>query len=716
MSSSVKQAPVIDIVLEKCINCYACISACPVKYCMDGSGERLTVNHDECIGCGHCAVICHHGARKPIDDTELFFQDIQKGEKIVAIVAPAIASVFPGTYLNINGYLQSLGVSAVFDVSFGAELTVISYINHIEKNKPRVVIAQPCPAIVSFIEIYHPELIPYLAPADSPMLHTIKMIKEYYKNFRDYKVAVISPCIAKKREFIETGLGDYNVTMIALKEKIEKQNINLLDFPANEYMGAPAERAVSFSSPGGLLDTAERFIPGLRRLTRKIEGTHAIYPYLTGMAEVMNDPNIEFPLLIDCLNCEFGCNGGPGTGNSHSNMDALESPIRKRSAMLEKQLNPKKQESLYKKYHKRLKRFWKNGLYDRKYKNLSANYIVKQPNERELNEVYLTMKKTSASDIIDCTACGYGSCKSMAVAIFNKLNITDNCAHYNMALLEDEKKTTIYINNQLGGHIKRALDIIENIHDLVERLNERINIQSDAVTSSSAITDEMVHSLKSTSDLSKQKREAVKEMIENAARGQEAMKETVEAVHGISESVDGIGSAIKIISQIASNTNLLSMNAAIEAAHAGEAGKGFAVVADEIRRLSESTRQNSRTISQTLSDIISGITTTSKRSTDAGSLINLMAGEINNFATVMSELIDTLSELSAKSSDITNSLDTLKEHSSSVKTDYTEMLSLTDKIRYDINFLAAMSADIVKAIENKDRDLIAKLSAIEATY
>jgi uncharacterized coiled-coil DUF342 family protein len=76
----------------------------------------------------------------------------------------------------------------------------------------------------------------------------------------------------------------------------------------------------------------------------------------------------------------------------------------------------------------------------------------------------------------------------------------------------------------------------------------------------------------------------------------------------------------------------------------------------------------------------------------------------------MSELIDTLSELSAKSSDITGSLSTLKEHSASVKSDYAEMLKLTDKIRYDINFLAAMSADIVRAIENDDRELIAKLS------
>ena len=111
----------------------------------------------------------------------------------------------------MNGWLKSIGIKAVFDVSFGAELTVKSYVDYLEKNNPETIIAQPCPALVSYIEIYKPELLEYLIPVDSPMLHAIKMIKEYYPEYKDFEFAAISPCLAKKREFESTGFCQYNV-------------------------------------------------------------------------------------------------------------------------------------------------------------------------------------------------------------------------------------------------------------------------------------------------------------------------------------------------------------------------------------------------------------------------------------------------------------------------------------------------------------------------
>jgi HD-GYP domain-containing protein (c-di-GMP phosphodiesterase class II)/ferredoxin len=456
--------PVIRIDEEKCINCYACIVGCPVKYCMDGSGEKLLINADLCIGCGNCITVCTHKARTIIDDTDRFMEDLKQGKKIIAITAPSIASFFLGQFLNFNGYLKSLGVEAVFDVSFGAELSVLSYINYIKEKNPRTVIAQSCPAIVSFIEIYHPELIPYLAPADSPMLHTIKMIREYYPEYKNHKVAVISPCIAKRREFDETGMGDYNITMIALKNLMDKQKIDLSSFAPAEYTGEHAERAVGFSLPGGLLDTAERFAPSIRRHTRKIEGVHTIYPYLKEFFELLNT-DTKLPLMIDCLNCEKGCNGGPGTGNAGKPYIVLENPIRKRRAKLEEYHRPEKREWVYKKYRKVLNKYWEKDLYNRSYRDLSGNNTLRHPGEDELIEIYHSLRKFKKEDLYNCTCCGYGNCNEMAMAIYNKLNKPENCAHYILALLREEDEI---IQKKTKNILELQNTIMESVAELVD--------------------------------------------------------------------------------------------------------------------------------------------------------------------------------------------------------------------------------------------------------
>jgi archaellum component FlaC/ArsR family metal-binding transcriptional regulator len=448
---------------------------------------------------------------------------------------------------------------------------------------------------------------------------------------------------------------------------------------------------VGFSTPGGLLDTAERFIPGIRRNTRKIEGVHSIYPYLQEVAELLKDPDVEFPLLIDCLNCEKGCNGGPGTGNCFLPTDKLETPIRRRSAELEKRLSPGQRKEQYEKYHKLLEKHWKPGLYNRSYRNLSENFDKKTPNEAELTEIYRTMKKYAKSDILDCGACGYKRCRRMAMAIHNGINKPENCSRYTLAVLK-EKKDTEELNRQLQEHINLASGLIEGIGKLVQNLNATIGSQAAAVDKSSDATEKMIGSIKDTSELSLKQQKSVNELIEIAGYGQESMRKTIQSIKDISQSVEGISSAIQIIASIAANTNLLSMNAAIEAAHAGESGKGFAVVAGEIRRLSETTRENSVSISRTLKSIITGIAGTSKQSGETDNRIAQMSAEINGFAETMSSFINTFRELSEQNVDITASLVSLKEQSSAVKTGYAQMFEMIENLASAMSDLSALSS------------------------
>jgi iron only hydrogenase large subunit-like protein len=696
-------AAVVKVDEEKCVNCHACIAACPVKYCNNGAGEKVSINHKLCIGCGHCIHSCTHHARFLVDDSEQFFSALDQKEKVIAIVAPAVASNFPGLYLNLNGYLKSRGVKAVFDVSFGAELTVYSYIKYINKTHPSFCIAQPCPAIVTYIEIYHPELIPWLAPADSPMLHIIKMIREYHPEYREYKIGVLSPCIAKRREFDETDHGDYNVTFVALYEYLERQKVNLASFKPEEYDNPPAERAVSFSMPGGLLLTAERHSPGIGRVTRKIEGVTTIYPYLADVAETIRSGggrNGELPLLVDCLNCEKGCNGGTGTRNGETSMDKLEAPIWKRRAEVEEKYGGSKSvKKNQKKINKVLSHYWKPGLYTRSYQDRSENNTLKTPNNQDLIEAYRKLRKYSEKDFYDCNTCGYGNCRGMAIAIFNGLNRPENCHHYNLSLIEDDRETIDSLNQNLETQVVKSLDFMKGINELIENLNEQILRQAAAIEESSAAIEEMMATINNTANMAQKRQAAIQDLVSNVEQGRASMRETIEAVKGISRGVEGVGSTIKVIGGIAANTNLLSMNAAIEAAHAGDAGRGFAVVAGEIRRLSETTRENSQNIAHILTEIVNGIKETTTRSSATDALISTMAEEINGFATTMMELINSLGELSIGSREITSALVQLREHAGAIKTGYHDMMDKTHELEVSMQMITKASE--TKAVEQR---------------
>jgi len=543
---------VIDVDRDKCVNCHRCISVCPVKLCNDGSGSYIKLNHDLCIGCGECLKACTHNARVIVDDFEKAMISLEKKEKVIAVVAPAIASNFPDTYLNLNGWLKAIGVSAIFDVSFGAELTVKSYIEYIKKNNPSLVIAQPCPAIVSYIQIYQPELIPYLAPADSPMMHTMKMIRNYYPAYRNHKMMVISPCIAKRREFDEVGIGDFNVTMIKLKEYIQSRDINLKKYPSLDYDNPPAERAVLFSTPGGLLRTAQREVPDIVNNTRKIEGPHIIYKYLKNLNNDLKD-GIN-PLLIDCLNCELGCNGGTGTDSYEESMEKVEYYIEERN---------KKMQKLYKTYAKKkpslnkirniINKYWNEDIYHRNYKNLSSHYksSIDIPTENKLKDIYSLMNKFSEEDIKNCASCGYGECEKMAIAIYNNLNKPDNCHFY------------------LQDNIIREKN---EMHEIV--------IKSDEIMQSTNLDAETVN--KQVSQLK-------------------------QSLNEIDEKNKKIQQINRVINDIAFQTNLLALNASVEASRAGDSGRGFAVVADEVKGLAQRSSEMAKETNMLIEDAIKSV-------------------------------------------------------------------------------------------------------------
>ena len=698
---------IIDVDEEKCVNCQACIAVCPVKFCIDASGDYVKNNDDMCIGCGACIEACSHEARTVIDDFDQFKEALERGENVVAIVAPAVAANFKNSYLQINGWLKSMGVESLFDVSFGAELTVKSYLEYAKQFNPKCIIAQPCPAIVTFIEIYHPELLKYLAPADSPMMHAMKMIKEFYPKYKNHKIAIISPCIAKRREFDEVGIGDFNVTFLSLKKYLDENKIDLSQFDEVEFDNPPAERAVLFSSPGGLMRTVERESEVVSKATRKIEGNPAIYEYLEEL-----DSSIDkgyAPVLVDCLNCEKGCNGGTGTFSKDSHPDEIEYFVEKRNREMQDRYKINGiagQKRTKKKIEKTINKYWKEGLYNRTYENLSDLNGIKMPTEQEIQNIYTKMNKFSDEDLYNCNSCGYGSCRKMAIAIYNGLNKPENCHHYIISKQEEEHNKVLSAQDEvfaLEKNLKKQISERKTIiNELVASLKE-VNTAVDQIKETVFNSSEFSQNVKnltsntnndlddvlnfaesvngSTQNVNRaidEMNQSIKEIAENtrvqteiSEEAEKRIKNTSSVINRLEDSAKNITKVINLINDIADQTNMLALNATIEAASAGEAGKGFSVVASEVKELAKQTSAASEDSLKNINNMLDYIKKTVDESQDTAKTIK----ELNS---INATIASAVTEQSSVAEDVRNQMVNTKDS-------LDNFLSMINKISENIN-------------------------------
>jgi methyl-accepting chemotaxis protein len=214
--------------------------------------------------------------------------------------------------------------------------------------------------------------------------------------------------------------------------------------------------------------------------------------------------------------------------------------------------------------------------------------------------------------------------------------------------------------------VSETSNVLENSREHVGELVDLVNNQVAGITQASAAIEEMISNISAVSNSVKMMSESFKILGYNVGDGNQKLENVGARVNQMAAQSKMLIQANNMIAQVASQTNLLAMNAAIEAAHAGEAGRGFSVVADEIRKLAETSAAQSKNIYSELKEISGSIDDVVGLSQEAQNSFDAIVNQLNVTDSIMSQIDNAMTEQSAASTQILDALSDMKGQSASV--------------------------------------------------
>jgi methyl-accepting chemotaxis protein len=283
-----------------------------------------------------------------------------------------------------------------------------------------------------------------------------------------------------------------------------------------------------------------------------------------------------------------------------------------------------------------------------------------------------------------------------------------------------------------GRTVESTVSATAEIADNGKALREEIARERDVIESSSTSVEELLANVGSLSDTTGKVNGSAGELLELAERGREQIDSVSESIRGINQSSEKLMEAVKVIKDIAAQTNLLAMNAAIEAAHAGASGLGFAVVADEIRKLANQSAEQSKSISANLKESRASLSRVAGLSDAAQGSFYKILSQVRSVRELVGEVDTALEEQNAGSSELLKGIGELKtiaarldgageamgtateniaasvralqETTATVNANDEEMLIGTEEINRSVKAILTMTEenrDLIKALESE---------------
>jgi len=426
---------------DLCRVCYTCVRECPVKAIRINEGQAVVIQ-ERCIACGNCTRVCRQGAKQYRESIERASLLLRSQSMVVAIVAPSFVAEFEELhdYQSFVGMLRALGFNAVHEVAFGADLVSREYEKLFRRENKRGYISSDCPAIVSYVEKYEPELLNDLAPIVSPMVATIRFLKTRYVGSAKY--VFIGPCIAKKDE---SGEVDAVLTFTELRDMFRSKRIRQTNVEKSEFDPPLAMRGTGFPISRGLIQALDIDQAHLDHSVIVAEGRvnfqEAIREYRSGTIGNMH---------LELLCCD-GCTMGPGTSRDGKKF--------LRRALVLNYMNHRMSHAD--------QAAWERAMEEGATTDLSSAFTsddqrLPDPSHNEIRKVLQAMGKYTPQDHLDCGACGYDTCRNHAIAIIKGLAEIEMCLPYSIDQLHNNINKLAVSNDKLQS-VQQALKQTEKL-------------------------------------------------------------------------------------------------------------------------------------------------------------------------------------------------------------------------------------------------------------